>query len=300
MGYRLLEKQRKLVAILKKRCRIIAIMLKLESARRFWLNSIPGLLLIGLILGGLISIPVVHRPKIATITISGEIFEQTYADDILDMLRYARDDNAIKGVVLQIDSPGGYVSLIEPIYLDVLRLRQQKPVVTSVATTAASGGYYIAVASNFIYAEPTSQLGSIGAWVSLPTPEEVSEEMATTGPFKATGGSRRKALSILETVKQEFVSAVITQRGDRLKLSEEELSRAEIYTGIESLRYGLIDDIGTKTDAIAKAASLAHIRNYEVVELYVPKPDILFFSMEDLKSQTGLMSIYYYLYFESE
>jgi len=275
-------------------------MLKLESAKRFWLNSIPGFLLIGLILGGLFSIPVVHRPKIATITISGEIFEQTYADDILDMLRYARDDNAIKGVVLQIDSPGGYVSLIEPIYLDVLRLRQQKPVVTSVATTAASGGYYIAVASNFIYAEPTSQLGSIGAWVSLPTPEEVSEEMATTGPFKATGGSRRKALSILETVKQEFVSAVITQRGDRLKLSEEELSGAEIYTGIESLRYGLIDDIGTKTDAIAKAASLAHIRNYEVVELYVPKPDILFFSMEDLKSQTGLMSIYYYLYFESE
>ncbi len=275
-------------------------MLKLESARRFWLNSIPGLLLIGLILGGLISIPVARRPEIATITISGEIFEQTYADDILDMLRYARDDNAIKGVVLQIDSPGGYVSLIEPIYLDVLRLRQQKPVVTSVATTAASGGYYIAVASNFIYAEPTSQLGSIGAWVSLPTPEEVSEEMATTGPFKATGGSRRKALSILETVKHEFVSAVITQRGDRLKLSEEELSRAEIYTGIESLRYGLIDDIGTKTDAIAKAASLAHIRNYEVVELYVPKPDILFFSMEDLKSQTGLMSIYYYLYFESE
>jgi len=275
-------------------------MLKLESARRFWLNSIPGLLLIGLILGGLISIPVVPKPKIATITISGEIFEQTYADDILDMLRYARDDNAIKGVVLQIDSPGGYVSLIEPIYLDVLRLRQQKPVVTSVATTAASGGYYIAVASNFIYAEPTSQLGSIGAWVSLPTPEEVSEEMATTGPFKATGGSRRKALSILETVKHEFVSAVITQRGDRLKLSEEELSRAEIYTGIESLRYGLIDDIGTKTDAIAKAASLAHIRNYEVVELYVPKPDILFFSMEDLKSQTGLIPIYYYLYFESE
>ena len=275
-------------------------MLKLESARRFWLNSIPGLLLIGLILGGLISIPVVHRPKIAIITISGEIFEQTYADDILDMLSRARDDNAIKGVVLQIDSPGGYVSLIEPIYLDVLRLRQQKPVVTSVATTAASGGYYIAVASNFIYAGPTSQLGSIGAWVSLPTPEEVSEEMATTGPFKATGGSRRKALSILETVKHEFVSAVITQRGDRLKLSEEELSRAEIYTGIESLRYGLIDDIGTKTDAIAKAASLAHIRNYEVVELYVPKPDILFFSMEDLKSQTGLMSIYYYLYFESE
>jgi len=275
-------------------------MSKLESAKRFWLSSIPGFLLIGLILGGLISIPVVHKPKIATITISGLIFEQAYTDDILDALSRARDDDAIKGVVLQIDSPGGYATTIEQIYLDVLRLRQQKPVVTSVATTAASGGYYIAVASNFIYAGPTSQLGSIGAWSSLPTPEELDEEMVTTGPFKATGGSRRKALSVLETMKQEFIEAVMSQRGDRLKLSEEEVSRAEIYTGVESLRYGLIDDIGTKTAAIEKAASLAHIRNYEVVELYVPKPVVWSFSMEALKSQTGLIPIYYYLYFESE
>lgn len=275
-------------------------MLKLESARRFWLNSIPGLLLIGLILGGLISIPVVHKPKIATIAISGEIFEQTYADDILDMLSYARDDDAIKGVVLQIDSPGGEASLIEQIYLDVLRLRGRKPVVASIGTRGASGGYYIAVASNFIYAGPTSQLGSIGAWVSLPTPEELEEEMVTTGPFKATGGSRRKATAELEMVRQEFVSAVMTQRGERLKITEEELSRAEIYSGIESLRYGLIDDIGTKTAAIEKAASLAYIRNYGVVEFYILKPVILFFGMEGLKSQTGLIPIYYYLYFESE
>jgi len=273
---------------------------RLESAKRFWLNSIPGLVLIGLILGGLISIPVVHKPKIATITISGEILEQAYTDDILDMLSYARDDDNIKAVVLLIDSPGGYVSAIEPIYLDVLRLRQQKPVVASIGMVGASGGYYIAVASNFIYAEPTSLLGNVGAWVSLPRPEELDEEMVTTGPFKATGGSRRKYTGVLEMVRQEFVSGVISQRGDRLKLSEEEVSRAEIYTGVESLRYGLIDDIGTKTAAIEKAASLAHIRNYEVVELYVPMPVVGSFSMEALKSQTGLIPIYYYLYFESE
>ena len=101
-------------------------------------------------------------------------------------------------------------------------------------------------------------------------------------------------------VRQEFVEAVISQRGDRIKISEEELSRAEIYVGVESLRYGLIDDIGTSTAAIEKAASLAGIRNYGVVELHIPEPVIWFFNLQDLKSQTSLVPIYYYLYFEQE
>ena len=150
---------------------------------RRWFASIPFFVLLGLGLGVLISIPVIPKPNIATITISGAIFDQAYTDDILDMLRYARNNSDIKAVVLRIDSPGGGVSAIEQIYLDVLRLRQQKPVVTSIGTVAASGGYYVAVASNFIYAQPTSQLGSIGAWSSLPAPEELDEDIITTGPF---------------------------------------------------------------------------------------------------------------------
>ncbi len=272
---------------------------------RRWIGSIPFFTVIGLIIGALISIPTIHRPYIGTITISGPIVEQAYADDILEMLRYARGDDNIKGVVLQIDSPGGEASVIEQIYLDVLRLRSRKPVVASVGSQGASGGYYIVVASNFIYAGPSSQLGSIGGWTSLPVPEELEEDIVTSGPFKATGGSRRKAIADLETVKEEFVSAVMSQRGDRLKLSREELSRAEIYSGSESLRDGLIDDIGTSTAATQKAASLARIRNYGVIdineELRIWKPPYwpLFLSIEDLKSRTGLMPTYYYLYFES-
>ncbi len=276
---------------------------RLESAKRLmrrWLTSIPFFVFLSLALGAAIAIPVIPKPNIATIEIPGIILDQAYTDDILDMLRCARDDDSIKAVVLQIDCPGGGASAIEQIYLDVLRLRQQKPVVASIGTVGASGGYYIAVASNFIYAQPTSQLGSVGAWASLPSPEELDEDIVTTGPFKATGGSRRKAVSELEMVRQEFVEAVISQRGDRIKMSEDELSRAEIYAGVESLRYGLIDDIGTSTAAIGKAASLAGIRNYGVVELHIPKPFISFFGMEDLKSRTGLTPVYYYLYFESE
>jgi len=250
-----------------------------------------------------IAIPLIPKPKIAIVTISGVIWEQAYADDILNTLRDVRDGNSIKAVVLQIDSPGGGVSVIEQIYLDVLRLRGQKPVVACIGARGASGGYYIAVASNFIYAQPTSQIGSIGALVGLPSPAELDEDTLTTGLFKATGGSKRKAAAKLEMVRQEFVSAVMSQRGDVLKISEEELSLAELYSGVEGLRYGLIDDIGTVTVAIQKAASLAGIRNYDVVNLYVsePFPEFLEFSnMWDLKSQISLMPVYYYLYFESE
>ena len=278
-------------------------MSRLESAKRLmrrWFTSIPFFVLLGLVLGGLISIPVIPKPNIATIEISGIIFDQAQTDDILEALRYAREDDSIKAVVLLIDSPGGYTVTVDPIYLEVLRLRAQKPVVASVGMIGASGGYRIAVASNFIYAQPASLLGSVGTWVGLPRPEELDEDILTTGPFKATGSSRRRWTGVLEMFRQTFVDAVVSQRGDRLKLSEEELSRAEIYVGIESLRYGLIDDIGTSTDAMEKAASLAGIRNYEVVELHIWKPVIWFFSLEDLKSRTGLMPIYYYLYFESE
>lgn len=281
---------------------------KLESTKRLlrrWFTSIPFFVLLGLILGFAIAMPVIPRPKIAIIPISGVIVGQDYADSIVDVLRSAKEDSGIKAVVLQVDSPGGYVVTTETIYLEVLRLRQQKPVVASVGTMAASGGYYIAVAANFIYAGPTSQIGSVGAWSSLPRPEELEEDTLTSGLFKATGGSKKKAMAELEMVRQEFVSVVRSQRGDRLKLSEEELSQAEIYLGVEGLRYGLIDDIGTISDAIEKAASLASIRNYQVERLSVSQPIFFFFffgssDLEKLKSQTGLLPIYYYLYFESE
>jgi protease-4 len=205
---------------------------------------------------------------------------------------------------LRINSPGGGVSATEQIFLELLRLRQQKPVVVSVGAIAASGGYYAALASNFIYAEPTSQIGSIGVWVNLPIREELEEKIGTSGPFKATGFSMRKAVSNMEIVRQTFVEAVVSQRGERLRLSGEELSRAELYLGLEGIRNGLIDDIGTRTAAIEKAANLAGVRNYGVIDLVIPGPVVFpFFSaadLEALKSQISFVPVYYYLYFEQE
>ncbi len=282
-------------------------MARLETVMKFMrrgLTSIPFIIVIGLVLGGLVSIPVIPRPSIATITVSGIIGGQAYVDNVLDVLQYARDDSRIKGVVLRINSPGGGVSATEQIFLELLRLRQQKPVVVSVGAIAASGGYYAALASNFIYAEPASQIGSIGVWVNLPIREELEEKIGTSGPFKATGFPMRKAVSNMEIVRQTFVEAVVSQRGERLRLSEEELSRAELYLGLEGIRNGLIDDIGTRTAAIEKAANLAGVRNYGVIDLVIPGPAVFpFFSASDLealKSQINFVPVYYYLYFEQE
>ena len=281
---------------------------KLESTKRLlisWFTSIPFFILLGLGLGFAIAIPLIPQPKIATISIADVLLDQTYVDDVVKALTRAREDNSIKAIVLEIDSPGGYVVTTEQIYLEVLRLRQKKPVVASVKMMAASGGYYVAVAANYIYAQPTSLVGSVGARSSLPEPERLDETSLTTGLFKATGGSKRSAISDLEMVRQEFVSAVMSQRGSRLNIVEEKLSQAELYFGVESLRYGLIDAIGTRTDAIKKAAELAGIRNYEVVELDIPQPFAFFFffgsaEWAKLKAQTSTVPVYYYLHFESE
>lgn len=279
---------------------------RLETARRIairWFTSIPFYILLGLILGFLISIPAIPKPKVAVIPISSAIFGQSYTADILAELKSAREDNSVKAIVLQIDSPGGSASSIEPIFLDVLELKQHKPVVAFIGSIGASGGYYIAVASNLIYAGPSSTIGSIGVIGSLPTAEALDENTITTGPFKSTGGSRRKTVSFVATLKQQFIDAVISQRGDRLNISDAELSRAEVYSGAESLRNGLIDEISTIGAAIEKAAILAGIRNYEVERAYISLPFLGFFgfsSMVELKSQTGLIPTYYYLYFESE
>lgn len=273
-------------------------MLNLQKAKKFWLNSTPGLLLMGLIIGALVSIPLMPQPDIAVISISGAILEQATADEILTELRSSRDNASIEAVVLIIDSPGGSASAIEPIYLEVLELRRHKPVVSYIGQSGASGGYYIAAASDAIYAGPSSTIGSIGVISVLPSPEELDEDVLTTGPFKATGGSRRKAISEVATLRNQFLEAVVLRRGEKLKISEYELARAEVFSGTESLQYGLIDDIGTADIAIQKAAQLASIRNHGLVECQIFCPPHL--ELETIESLRTTVPTYYYLYFELE
>lgn len=235
------------------------------------LRSWVFLVLAALIVGGLVSyllMPIViPRPSVGIIRVSGWYLDEWTAPRVVEMLRYAEQDDAIKAVVLEIDTPGGWAVSTEEIYWNILRLREKKPVVAYINLIGASGGYYISVASNYIYAKPTSMIGSVGASVWLPRREEIYEDLIWTGPFKDTGSSRRDAVNRLEMLRQSFLAAVVSQRGERLDISEEELSKAAIYSGIEGIRYGLVDDIGSSSDAIEKAAELAGIRRYELINI---------------------------------
>jgi len=175
-------------------------------------------------------------------------------------------NDSVKAVVLRIDSPGGYSYLIEQIYLDLLELKKEKPIVSSVAG-ALSGGYYIAVAADYIFAHPTSMVGSVGVIGVGPSTLIPSESAMETGPYKATGFSKLRFPFNLSHALDSFVSAVEEGRGSRLKLSSTELRRAMIYYGSEALAAGLVDEVGSVQRAVKYVAEEAGIVEYRVTVL---------------------------------
>ena len=167
-----------------------------------------------------------------------------------------------------INSPGGSAAYSEELFLDVLRTREQMPVVATIDLLAASGAYYTAVAADEIYAKPTSNVGSVGVISFLQGDVFIDEDLLTTGPYKAFGGTRDGSVRQIERAKLAFLEAIKTGRDTRLKIDPDALSRAEIYTGVQALEFGLIDDLIANEEAIARTAVLAGISSYDVVELF--------------------------------
>ncbi|MFC1962531.1 S49 family peptidase [Chloroflexota bacterium] len=231
------------------------------------LRSLILWLVVGAAVGVLLFVGVVGRPAVGLIRIPLAISLPETTKDIVRMMAYARETREIKAVVLEIDSPGGSAVLVEEIYLALNDLRQVKPVVTSIDRMALSGGFYIGVASDFIYAKPTSMVGNIGVWMTLPEEEAVTEGLLPTGPYKAGGFSKQDAVKMLDMVKEGFVQVVMKERGEQLKLGKEEVSQGRIYLGMEGVQSGLVDKIGTTEDAAAQAARLARVANYSVVDI---------------------------------
>jgi len=222
---------------------------------------------LGLLLAaGIVLALLVPRPIVGTIYINLPI-EAASAREMIAQIDEARSNPAVRAVVLVLDSPGGTVADTEAVYLELARLRASKPVVSTVGTMAASGAYYLAVGSDYIFAMPTSQVGNVGVIGSLPARPQVIEDVASTGPYKMFGGPRDSFLRQLEAVKGGFIQAVSLGRGERLKLTREEIARGEIYLGSEALRLGLVDALGGQSRAVAQAARMAHVAHYRVADL---------------------------------
>lgn len=222
-------------------------------------------LLIGIILAAVL-VPV---PQVGVIRFEDVIWSESAAE-LSVLLDRARDDPSIRAVVLEIDSPGGEVTATEELYYRLLELRQTKPLVITVDYLAASGGYYMAAAGDYIFAKPASTVGNIGVISFLPSGDEqrfADEDYVSTGPFKFSGGSRGDYMRQIELAKLGFLEAVFVQRDYKLHADRETLSSGEVFLGTQALQLGLIDELGANSEAAQKAANLAHLAHYQVVDV---------------------------------
>lgn len=222
-------------------------------------------ILFPLIVGSLLSL-LIPQPIIGVIQLDDAIYSSS-AGDVITQMIYARQHPQIRAVVLVLNSPGGTVSDTEAIYGEMARLRAKKPVITLVQGMAASGAYYLAAGTDYIFAQPTSEVGHIGVIVTMPSYPMILEDIYTTGPYKLTGYPRDQVMREIETAKQGFLQAVQLGRGDRLKTGRQDLLRAQLWTGIEAFQMGIIDELGTTSSAYDKAAGFAKISHYHVENL---------------------------------
>src|ERR1700677_4787620 len=223
--------------------------------------------------------------KVGIVVASGEILDGHQppgtigGESTADLLRQARYDNAVKAVVLRVDSPGGSMFASEQILREVQTLRKAgKPVVVSMSTYAASGGYYISAAANQIFASPTTLTGSIGVFSVVPTFQrtlgKIGVKVDGLGTTPLAGAlrldrplddaSRRLLQSSVVHAYDEFLHRV----GEGRKKSVEEvdkIAQGRVWAGVDAKRIGLVDYLGGLKDATDSAAKLAELgSNYDV------------------------------------
>lgn len=231
-------------------------------------RSYPFLGLVGAVVGLALFYAVLGRPAVGVIAIPYTVLDSGSVAEIERKLDYARERRDIRAVVIKLESPGGAIAPSEELFLRLLDLKRTKPVVIAVDDLAASGGYLAAVTANDIYVKPSSLVGNVGAILFLPgAPSRPEEALVPTGPYKAEGATERMYINMLELAKETLVTMVINQRGERLRMAKEELAQGRVYIGLEAVRNGLVDAIGTDLDAIRTAASRARLRNYRVVDV---------------------------------
>jgi protease IV len=212
--------------------------------------------------------------KVAVIPIEGEIVD---ARATLDTLKRYAENPTVKAIVIRINSPGGAIAPSQEIYSEIRRTRSRsgKPIVASLDSVAASGGYYIAVACDQIVANPGSITGSIGVilqwfdvkelmqWAKLKPETITSGALKDAGsPFRELSDAERAYFqTIVSQLHQQFVRHVVEGRNG--KMTPEEVAGVadgRIFTGEEAMRLKLVDEMGTIDDAVRTAGKLAGIR----------------------------------------
>ncbi len=240
------------------------------------------------------------RDKIAVVYGSGNIISGQGSDRIIgsdriaEAIRDARKDESVKAIVFRINSPGGSALASDVILREVVLAAKEKPVIASMGDLAASGGYYIACGADYIMASSNTLTGSIGVFGMIPNMKEffndklgVTFDNVKTNEFADLGSvsrpltqaERRLIEGEIAQVYETFIGHVA--KGRNIPVSTvDELGRGRVWSGVEARRNGLIDELGGLNDAVIKAAEMAELENYRVVE-YPIRKDFLTQIMED-------------------
>jgi len=207
--------------------------------------------------------------KVGIVNVVGPILS---SEPTVKQLEKFRERGDVSAIVVRIDSPGGLVAPTQEIYEKIKAVRMEKPVVSSLGTVAASGGYYIALGGDTLMANPGTIIGSIGVVMEFPVMTELLEkvgidfETIKSGELKDVGSYSRKVTEtdrvhlneMVTDMYDQFVSAVAMGRDmtidDVLPLAD-----GRVFTGLKSKEFGLIDTIGTYEDAIFLAGSMGDI-----------------------------------------
>lgn len=211
----------------------------------------------------------VFGERIAVLEIEGLIVDD---EALLEQLSRYRRDASVRGFVLAINSPGGVVAPSQSLYRELRRLSDEdgRPVIASIGAVGASGGYYVALGADSIFALPGSITGSIGVIMEFPDVSELMDRLGVQmevvksaehkdvgSPFRPTTPEDREVLTeLVDDVYNQFIDVVAAERG----LSEEQVravADGRIFSGRQALERGLVDRLGNLRDAIAAAGRMA-------------------------------------------
>ncbi|MCG8643643.1 MAG: signal peptide peptidase SppA [Desulfobacterales bacterium] len=235
--------------------------------------------------GQIVSQQKTGKGNIGIVEINGMILS---SKKIINDIKEFRENPAIKAIILRIDSPGGGIGPSQEIYREVEKTRMDKKIITSMGSVAASGGYYIASASDGIIANPGTITGSIGVIMEYANLMEIARKIGISsvviksGEFKDMGSPLRdlndteKQLfqDLIDELHQQFVTDAARARKMPVEMMAA-LADGRVYTGQKAMQLKLIDRLGNLDDAVAWAGQLADIKG-KLVPVY-PKEDRITF-----------------------
>lgn len=250
--------------------------------------------------------------RVALIKLEGVIIDSGYfpmASKIIESLKEVKE-LGIKTVVLRINSPGGTVGASQEIYSEIKKLQKEGiKVVVSLGDVAASGGLYIAVAGDKIVSNPGTVTGSIGVIIKSSVIKDlykkigIEHQVVKSGPYKdilsQTKFFTEEEKQILQELIDNTYDQFITSISENRNIDKEEVKKfadGRIFTGEQAKEYGLVDKIGSQSDAVDFAAELAEIKGEPVVIEVSPKKSILQkltgTSMSEIMEKAGINSLH--------